>query len=123
MDGSFARNELVASCWSNEALHCPDVDIISYHYYGNGDISRVKQDIKYAALLGKVFIAGEYGFFSDVGNYARFLEVVDRAGGAGSLAWSFRPHDARGGFKTHGEGNGIWSYRESSSSSSCVRKR
>lgn len=29
---------------------------------------------------------------------------------SGSLAWSLRPHSHIGGFKTHGEGNSIYSY-------------
>jgi len=36
---------------------------------------------------------------------------LTRSIGAGSLVWSLRPHSARGGHKTHGEGDGIWSYR------------
>lgn len=110
MDGSFARTEDVQACYAPEVLACPDVDILSYHYYGSGDIARVKKDCEWARKHGKVFIAGEFGFFERKEDYGRFLKMLDEAGGAGSLAWSLRPHSSRGGFKTHGEGNGIWSY-------------
>ncbi|GAA5863738.1 hypothetical protein JCM1840_005748 [Sporobolomyces johnsonii] len=110
MDGSFARNDDPERCYPREVLDSPDVDIISYHYYGSGDIRRVKKDCEIAKRHNKVFIAGEFGFFNKVGDYESFLSAVDSAGGAGSLVWSFRPRSSRGGHKTHGEGNGIWSY-------------
>lgn len=91
---------------------CSDVDIFSYHYYGSGDIPRVKKDCELARKHGKVFIAGEFGFFDKPSDYGTFMSILDTAGGAGSLAWSLRPASSRGGFKTHGEGNGIWSYRK-----------
>lgn len=37
MDGSFARTEVVESCYAKEVLESPDVDILSYHYYGSGE--------------------------------------------------------------------------------------
>ena len=89
------------------------VDIISYHYYGSGDIARVKKDCELAKKHGKVFIAGEFGFFSSPKEYASFLAALDSAGGAGALAWSLRPASSRGGYKTHSEGDGQFSYRES----------
>lgn len=54
MDGSFARTEHVAGCYPAEVLACPDVDVLSYHYYGNGDIRRVTQDCELARKHGKV---------------------------------------------------------------------
>ncbi|BGP53888.1 hypothetical protein JCM8202_006081 [Rhodotorula sphaerocarpa] len=110
MDGSFARNDDPEACYPKEVLDSEDVDIVSYHYYGSGDIRRVEKDCQVARRHGKVFIAGEYGFFDRPEEYSSFLRAVDKGGGAGSLVWSLRPHSARGGFKTHGEGNGIWSY-------------
>ncbi|ORY72563.1 glycoside hydrolase superfamily [Leucosporidium creatinivorum] len=110
MDGSFARTEHIGSCWPVEVLQSPLVDIISYHYYGSGDIKRVKKDCELAKKYGKVFIAGEFGFFSHANEYASFLSALDSAGGAGALVWSLRPASARGGYKTHGEGDGQWSY-------------
>ncbi|GAA5904841.1 uncharacterized protein JCM6883_004880 [Sporobolomyces salmoneus] len=110
MDGSFARNDDPDRCYPKEVLESPDVDIISYHYYGSGDIRRVKKDCEVAKKHQKVFIAGEYGFFDSEKDYASFLSQIDAAGGAGSLVWSFRPRSSRGGHKTHGEGDGIWSY-------------
>ncbi|GAA5978097.1 hypothetical protein JCM10908_004228 [Rhodotorula pacifica] len=110
MDGSFARNDDIEACYPREVLESEDVDIISYHYYGSGDIRRVEKDCRIAKKHGKVFIAGEFGFFDRAEDYSAFLHAADKAGGAGSLVWSLRPHSSQGGFKTHGEGNGIYSY-------------
>ncbi|GAA5945121.1 uncharacterized protein JCM15063_006526 [Sporobolomyces koalae] len=110
MDGSFARNDEPERCYPQQVLDSPDVDIISYHYYGSGDIRRVKKDCDIAKRHDKVFIAGEYGFFDTEKDYVSFLSAIDAARGAGSIVWSFRPRSSRGGHKTHGEGNGIWSY-------------
>lgn len=112
MDGSFAKTSERASCFPKEVLESPDVDIISYHYYGSGDIARAKEDCKLALSHDKVFVAGEFGFFDKPSDYERFLAILDKAGAAGALVWSLRPHSLKGGFKTHGEGNGIYSYRE-----------
>ncbi|GAA6009071.1 hypothetical protein JCM10207_004083 [Rhodosporidiobolus poonsookiae] len=109
-DGSFARNDDPERCYHREVLDSQDVDILSYHYYGSGEIRRVKKDCEIAKRHNKVFVAGEYGFFSKPSEYETFLGAVDSAGGAGSLVWSFRPHSAKGGHKTHGEGDGHWSY-------------
>ncbi|BGP13851.1 hypothetical protein JCM10213v2_001789 [Rhodosporidiobolus nylandii] len=110
MDGSFARNDSPEYCYENAVLESPDVDIVSYHYYGDGEIRRVKKDCEIARKHNKVFVAGEFGFFSKPDLYSTFLAAVDSAGGAGSLVWSLRPHSAKGGHKTHGEGDGHWSY-------------
>ncbi|KAG0145434.1 hypothetical protein CROQUDRAFT_133718 [Cronartium quercuum f. sp. fusiforme G11] len=61
--------------------------------------------VQVARQSGKVFICGEYGFFSHATEFEKFLEHCDSQG-----AWSSRPHSIKGGFKTHGEGNRIWSY-------------
>ncbi|KAM0754148.1 glycoside hydrolase [Meredithblackwellia eburnea MCA 4105] len=110
MDGSFARTDNVESCFPQEVLECRDVDILSYHYYGGGETKRLAQDCAIAKKYGKAFIAGEYGFYQRPEEYQQFLSVLDSSGGAGSLVWSLRPHSSQGGFKTHGEGNGQWSY-------------
>ncbi|GAA5968157.1 hypothetical protein JCM11641_003752 [Rhodosporidiobolus odoratus] len=110
MDGSFARNDSPERCYEEEVLKSAEVDIVSYHYYGDGEIRRVKKDCEIARKHNKVFIAGEFGFFSKPDLYASLMAAVDSAGGAGSLVWSFRPHSAKGGHKTHSEGDGHWSY-------------
>ncbi|KAH8917751.1 glycoside hydrolase family 5 protein [Atractiella rhizophila] len=110
MDGSFARNDDPECCYEKAVLQSPDVHLLSYHYYGSGDIKRVKKDVEICKKYGKGFIAGEFGFFSKIEDYAKFMNAVESAGGQGSLVWSLRPHSAKGGFKTHGEGNGIYSY-------------
>ncbi|KAK4053059.1 hypothetical protein OIV83_001794 [Microbotryomycetes sp. JL201] len=111
MDGSFARTDDIKSCYPKEVLDSPDVDIVSYHYYGDGDIKRVKKDVDLARKHNKVFVAGEFGFFSKPDDYAAFCSTLSAAGGAGALTWSLRPASDRGGFKTHGEDGGHWSYR------------
>ncbi|GAA5830273.1 hypothetical protein JCM11251_001289 [Rhodosporidiobolus azoricus] len=110
MDGSFARNDDCERCYNKEVLESPDIDILSYHYYGSGDIKRVKKDCEISKRYNKVFIAGEFGIFPKADDYAAFLAAVESAGGAGALVWSLRPHSAKGGHKTHGEGDGQWSY-------------
>lgn len=102
----------MTDCYPREVLASPLVDIISYHYYGSGDIHRVKKDCELAKKHGKVFVAGEFGFFSWSKEYAAFISTLDAAGGAGALVWSLRPASSRGGWKTHGEDGGNWSYRE-----------
>lgn len=53
MDGSFARTEVETACFPREVLESKDVDIISYHYYGDGDIGRVKRDCEIARMSHK----------------------------------------------------------------------
>ncbi|KAL8293149.1 hypothetical protein RQP46_000843 [Phenoliferia psychrophenolica] len=108
MDGSFARTDNRESCFPKAVLESPDVDIISYHY-GGGDIGRLAGDCQVAAKYGKVFVAGEHGMNARADEYQTFVDTLDKAGGGGSLCWSLRPHSSKGGFKTHGEGNGHWS--------------
>ena len=56
MDGSFARNDDPERCYPNEVLDSPDVDIVSYHYYGDGDARRVKKDCEVARRHNKVYV-------------------------------------------------------------------
>lgn len=114
MDGSFARTSTVSDCYPQAVLESKDIDMFSFHYYGSGDIARVKTDCAFVKKYGKAFIAGEVGFFDDASEYSTFLSSLAKAGGAGSLIWSLRPHSSTGGFKTHSEGNGHFSYRQSS---------
>lgn len=111
MDGSFARTSTVVDCYPREVLESADVNIVSFHYYGSGDIARVKADCVLAKKYGKCFIAGEVGFFDSASEYSSFLSALAGAGGVGSLIWSLRPHSSAGGYKTHSEGNGHFSYR------------
>ncbi|GAA5845713.1 hypothetical protein JCM9279_006081 [Rhodotorula babjevae] len=111
MDGSFARYMDPDRMFPKEVLDSPDVDILSYHHYGNGEAPRVKKECEVARRHNKAFVSGEYGFFRDQTIYKTFLNDVDAAGGAGSLGWSFRPHSSIGGHKTHSEGqDNIFSY-------------
>lgn len=56
MDGSYARTDNVDSCFPKATLESPDVDIISFHYYGGGDTNRLAQDCAVAAKHGKVYV-------------------------------------------------------------------
>ncbi|KAH9818626.1 family 5 glycoside hydrolase [Melampsora americana] len=110
MDGSFARTDSVESSHAPEVLQSNLIDIISWHYYGYGETRRLQYDVDVARKNGKVFICGEYGFFSNGLEVESFLNKCATYGVSGTLAWSLRPHSVKGGFKTHGEGKGIWSY-------------
>ncbi|KAK4058580.1 hypothetical protein OIO90_000024 [Microbotryomycetes sp. JL221] len=80
-----------------------DIDIMSYHYYGDGDIERLKKDIQYVHEHNKVFIAGEFGFFSKLNEFEQFLKILNSNDATGGLIWSLRPASHKGGFKTHSE--------------------
>lgn len=54
MDGSFARTDDAAACFPIEVLQSPFVDILSYHYYGDGDLNRVGKDCEIARAHNKV---------------------------------------------------------------------
>ncbi|EGG02041.1 family 5 glycoside hydrolase [Melampsora larici-populina 98AG31] len=110
MDGSFARTDAIQYSYEKKVLESDLVDIISWHYYGYGEKRRVRDDVEAARNHKKAFICGEYGFFAHGHEFENFLKHCSDHGVAGTLAWSLRPHSAKGGFKTHGEGNGIWSY-------------
>ena len=72
MDGSFAKEERIESCYAREALKSKDVDILDYHYYGSefccpladgkgwadkmvtaGDAHRVTREAAFAKKHGK----------------------------------------------------------------------
>lgn len=110
MDGSFARTDAIKYSHDQQALQSELIDIMSWHYYGYGEKWRVEADVQAAQSHGTAFICGEYGFFAHAREFESFLKHCDRAGATGTLAWSLRPHSAKGGFTTHGEGNEIWSY-------------
>lgn len=54
MDGSLARLNDRNKCWPVECLKSPDIDLFSYHYYGNGDIGRVEKDVAFVLQYKKV---------------------------------------------------------------------
>lgn len=110
MDGSFARSDSVEASHEQEVLQSNLVDIISWHYYGYGETIRLQYDVDLARKNGKAFMCGEYGFFSNASEVEKFLNKCATYGVSGTLIWSLRPHSSKGGFKTHGEGKGIWSY-------------
>ncbi|KAI8456206.1 family 5 glycoside hydrolase [Phakopsora pachyrhizi] len=110
MDGSFARTDSIDYSHEKEVLQSDLVDIMSWHYYGYGEKRRLEHDVRAARSHGKAFICGEYGFFSHGHEFEKFLSHCASHKANGTLAWSLRPHSSQGGFKTHGEGDGIWSY-------------
>ncbi|KAI8446497.1 family 5 glycoside hydrolase [Phakopsora pachyrhizi] len=107
MDGSFARTTVAADAWPQETLLSPYVDLFSYHLYGDGDALIASSYQAQAEKYNKAAVIGEHGFYSSINSWEEFYE---RFTGAGSLAWSLRPHSPRSGFITHSEGNNIYSY-------------
>ncbi|POV94685.1 hypothetical protein PSHT_16074 [Puccinia striiformis] len=72
----------------------------------NGGLRRMSRLLGHTAR----YSSAAYGFFAHAKEFESFLKHCDRHGASGTLAWSLRPHSVKGGFKTHGEGNEIWSY-------------
>lgn len=85
MDGSFSRNPSTQLSFRDQVLTCPDVDLFSYHYYGDGEADRLSKDASRVLKHGKAFVAGEYGFFSSPSEYKRFLKTATKAGGRSFL--------------------------------------
>ncbi|KAG0144344.1 hypothetical protein CROQUDRAFT_95152 [Cronartium quercuum f. sp. fusiforme G11] len=123
MDGSYARNKNVTEAWPVESLQSPYIDVFSYHYYGDEDLSYVTECQARVESFGKTFVVGEHGFYlstqslmkgykfsffkdSNSSNYQYFYDTFK---GAGALIWSLRGHDETSGFQTHSEGNNIFS--------------
>lgn len=57
MDGSFARYADQSNMFPNEVLSSPDVDILSYHHYGDGEARRVKKECEVARRHNKVYVS------------------------------------------------------------------
>ncbi|PLW42109.1 hypothetical protein PCANC_10985 [Puccinia coronata f. sp. avenae] len=90
-----------------------------------GSHIHLKYEVRLIISINNQDFGSEYanwvGNFTDLtrhNNAARRI-LEDRIGGemrsvwtraSGTLAWSLRPHSVKGDFKTHGEGNTIWSY-------------
>jgi hypothetical protein len=56
------------------------------------------------------FIIGEHGFYPNTSQWDYFYYLQSTNPVAGSLVWGMREHSDLGGFETHGEGKGIFSY-------------
>ncbi|KAJ1559127.1 hypothetical protein HK405_011915, partial [Cladochytrium tenue] len=69
------------------------------------------RDLAVATAAGKPFLVGEYGLASTSQLEGLLSAAVDAAPACvGSLLWSLRFRARDGGFYTHSEGNGYWSY-------------
>jgi hypothetical protein len=114
LDGSLSRNSSTEGSWAPEALRSPYVDLFSYHYYyaksDAYDYRRINNDSAWVTSHGKTFIVGEHGFYPSSSDFADFYARQQRLPVGGSMIWSLRPHASNGGFLTHGEGGGIFSY-------------
>ncbi|KIJ64316.1 glycoside hydrolase family 5 protein [Hydnomerulius pinastri MD-312] len=136
LDGSLSRNASTEASWAIEALQAPEVDLHSYHYYRDNppayDYRRVNTDAAYVRSFGKTYIVGEvqiltllpdrnqatdaiciptqHGFYANASEFSDFFQRQRESKTAGSMVWSIRPHADNGGFLTHGEGDGIFSY-------------
>ncbi|KAG0147584.1 hypothetical protein CROQUDRAFT_61589 [Cronartium quercuum f. sp. fusiforme G11] len=107
MDGSYARNITRESVWEEDVLKSKDVDLFSYHLYGNGDIAYYDRLNSTIRRYGKALVIGEHGFYSQSSLYRAAYHRFDCAG---ALIWSLTAHSDRGGFVTHSEGSNIFSY-------------
>ena len=115
MDGTLSRANATEVTWAEEALTSPYVDLYSNHYY---DVDLIKpmnfykmsNDSNWIRKYGKTFIVGEHGFYSYTEQWRDFFQLQLNTPTAGSMVWGLRAHNAEGGFDTHGEGNGIFSY-------------
>lgn len=56
------------------------------------------------------FIIGEHGFYPNTSQWDYFYQLQKENPVAGSLVWGLRGHTDEGGFETHSEGGGIYSY-------------
>ncbi|KAH9817134.1 family 5 glycoside hydrolase [Melampsora americana] len=105
MDGSYSRN--IENPWEEDVLKSPDVDILSYHLYGDDNIDYFDGLNKQIRRHNKTLIVGEHGFYSDTSLYKKAYDLYNCAG---TLIWSLTAHSEKGGFVTHSEGNAIYSY-------------
>jgi len=63
MDGSFARYMDPSSMFPKEVLDSPDVDILSYHHYGNGEAPRIKKECEVARRSNKACVPPHLSLF------------------------------------------------------------
>lgn len=114
LDGSLARNNFTEQSFAPEALASSAVDVFSSHYYRNNpvayDYRRITNDSTYINSYGKTFIVGEHGFYNETSQWDDFYRLLESTPTAGAMVWGLRPHSSAGGFLTHGEGDGIYSY-------------
>ncbi|EGG07107.1 family 5 glycoside hydrolase [Melampsora larici-populina 98AG31] len=93
--------------WEEEVLKSPDVDILSYHLYGDDNIDYFHGLNEQVRRYNKTLILGEHGFYSETSLYKKAYDLYHCAG---TLIWSLTAHSEKGGFVTHSEGNAIFSY-------------
>jgi len=114
MDGSLSRSNITENKFNLTALESPYVDLFDYHYYdveyGQLPFYDFPEDAKYVASHGKTFVIGEHGFYPNTSQWDLFYQLQAENPVAGSLVWGMRGHVDAGGFATHGEGKGIYSY-------------
>ncbi|KAJ3324115.1 hypothetical protein HDV06_000656 [Boothiomyces sp. JEL0866] len=89
-------------------LSSHNIDILTNHYY-DGFEGYLPRDIAVAQTYNKAFIAGEVGFSFDTISYV-WNSMLGNSNISGALVWSLRYHSRLGGFYTHSEGNGIFSF-------------
>jgi hypothetical protein len=114
MDGSLSRSNETGNRFATGALTSPYVDLISYHYYnvevGQLPFFDMAADAALIASYGKTFVIGEHGFYPYTTQWDYFYQLLAENPVAGAMVWSQRPHSHLGGFVTHSEGGGIFSY-------------
>ncbi|ORY22174.1 glycoside hydrolase superfamily [Naematelia encephala] len=114
MDGSLSRSNRTEDKFNATALVSPHVDLFSYHYYdvqyGQLPFYDIPADAAYIQSFGKTFVIGEHGFYPNTSQWDHFYKLQSCSPVAGSMVWGLRGHSDSGGFATHGEGGGIFSY-------------
>ncbi len=107
MEAGGNRSRLIA---------CPEIDIISDHYYaywnqrsGNStNLAAINRESKnYTRSYGKVLIADEFGM-GDRATLTNLMNEMIANGTSGGLLWGIRPHHRLGGFYQHNESETVW---------------
>ncbi len=80
----------------------PNIDIITYHYYGNvKNWAKMCDDHRSRTKGKRPFVIGEFGLTSDVGAVRAMLDTAVANGTAGAMVWSMYFHHRDGGFWWH----------------------
>ncbi len=96
----------------DQALEDENIDIVSHHFYPNTTNRTFVEecrDLRNTTKDRKPAIVGEFGFHPLDDMSAMYDEAIAN-GIAGTLMWSLRAHDSRGGFVQHQENEDFSSY-------------
>lgn len=108
-------NHLIVDGWFGirpQALVDPDIDIVSHHFYPQFLAKSFAEELNNLAtsIAGKkAFMIGEFGFV-DLSDIEAFYDAVIASEAVGSMIWSIRNHDGKGGFVQHRENEKFCAY-------------